>query len=310
MRKISSLARAGQWFLQSGIQEDHGGVARYYQSDVRKNKPVSNEITGYTASTLIYLFTLSGDELYLTRARQTAGFLIDRAWNPELRAFPFEHPSPSPDCRHHTYFFDTGIIIRGLLAVWRHTRDERLLDTARTAAHAMVADFRTTGDCHPILDLPSKQPLPRDPRWSRSAGCYQLKSALSWLNVSEITGDKWLESAFFAQLDSALATHTDFLKGLSPHATMDRLHAYCYFLEALIPVLSRPECTRACQVAVSAIAKDLERIGPSFTRCDVRAQLLRARLYAASILPVEPAECAAEADAITGVPGLKRRSSH
>ena len=46
---------AGRWFLQSGIQEASGGVARYYRSDLRKNAPVSTEITGYAVSTLLFL---------------------------------------------------------------------------------------------------------------------------------------------------------------------------------------------------------------------------------------------------------------
>ena len=49
------LARTGEWFLRSGIQESNGGVARYYRTDVRRNLPVSTEITGYAASAFVYL---------------------------------------------------------------------------------------------------------------------------------------------------------------------------------------------------------------------------------------------------------------
>jgi hypothetical protein len=92
-----SLARAGRWFLNSGIQEPSGGVARFYRSEIGKNKAVSTEITGYTASTLVYLFHVTGDEEYLDRARKTAAFLADHGWNHALQTFPFEHPSPSAD---------------------------------------------------------------------------------------------------------------------------------------------------------------------------------------------------------------------
>ena len=95
MSKTFSLARAGQWFLGSGIQERSGGVARFYQAEFKKNRPVSAEITGYTASALVYLFRVSGDEAYLTRAQQTTSFLIDYAWDPYLQTFPYEHPPPS-----------------------------------------------------------------------------------------------------------------------------------------------------------------------------------------------------------------------
>ena len=65
-------------------------------------------------------FKVTGDEAYLARARKTARFLVD-AWDERLRTFPFEHPSPRRE-RPSCYFFDCGIIIRGLLAVWRETK--------------------------------------------------------------------------------------------------------------------------------------------------------------------------------------------
>jgi hypothetical protein len=302
LSQIFSLARVGRWLSGSGIQERSGGVARFYQSEIEKNKPVSSEITGYTASAYVYLYTLTGDDVYLTRARETAAFLLDHAWDPDLRTFPYEHPSPSGESHHRAYFFDCGIIIRGLLAVWRHTREDRLLDVAHVAAQGMLTDFYNPPgppvSYNPILELPSKEPLPHTQQWSRSAGCYQLKSALAWLDVSELTADGPLKAAYFDLLAVALATHKSFLPGATPHATMDRLHAYSYFLEALTPVLDRPDCAQAFSEALGAIAANLNLIAPSFERSDVRAQLLRARIYGAAILPLDPSEAAYEAAAL------------
>jgi hypothetical protein len=308
LSKRFSLARASRWFLGSGIQERSGGVARFYQSEIQKNKPVSSEITGYTASAYVYLFTITGDDACLNRARQTAAFLVDQAWDAGLRTFPYEHPSPSRESHHHAYFFDCGIIIRGLLAVWRQTREDRLLDIAHVAAQGMLTDFYNSegrhagkhASYHPILELPSKAPLPHTQLWSRSAGCYQLKSALAWLDVAELTADGPLKSAYFDLLASALATHAGFLPGATPHATMDRLHAYSYFLEALTPVLDRPDCAQAFSTALRSISASLREIAPSFVRSDVRAQLLRARIYGAGVIPLDPSGAASEAAALAG----------
>jgi len=68
------LARAGEWFLHSGIQEPGGGVARYHRTDLDRNLPVSTEITGYAVSALIYLHRLSQDDRYLDAARRAASF--------------------------------------------------------------------------------------------------------------------------------------------------------------------------------------------------------------------------------------------
>src|SRR3979411_541633 len=97
--------RAGAWFLESGIQEPSGGVARYYLADARKNQPISTEITGYAISTLVYLYSLTQDDRYVTAARSAGRFLTRSAWDAKLRIFPFEKTGPAL-----AYFFDCGII--------------------------------------------------------------------------------------------------------------------------------------------------------------------------------------------------------
>ena len=47
------VLRAGDWFRQSGIQEASGGVARYYRTDLKRNHPLSTEITAYALSALL-----------------------------------------------------------------------------------------------------------------------------------------------------------------------------------------------------------------------------------------------------------------
>src|SRR5271165_3508875 len=123
------MARAGSWFLHSGIQEPSGGVARFYFAEFHKSNPVSTEITGYAASALVFLYETTGEERYLESARRMVNFLCEHAWDARLQTFPFEHPYSST-----AYFFDCGIIVRGLLAVWKVTREYRLLEVATAAS--------------------------------------------------------------------------------------------------------------------------------------------------------------------------------
>jgi hypothetical protein len=305
-----SLARAGRWLLDSGIQEPSGGVARFYQALSEKNKAVSTEITGYATSALIYLFDVTGEEVYLDRARQTAEFLIEHAWDPELRTFPFERPSPSHESAHHSYFFDCGIIIRGLLAVWRVTREDRLLEVAIGASRGMIENFHTGADYHPILALPAKEPVPRGPQWSRSPGCYQLKAALAWWDVWEVAGDTLLRDAYLEMLCAALRSHATYVPGSSnQYVVMDRLHPYAYFLEGLTPMLDRPECAAAYACGIETIGRWLRQTESAFVRSDVYAQLLRARIYGGGVTPVDRGAAAAEAEALASfqaVSGDKR----
>lgn len=290
----SWIANAGQWFLCSGIQDPSGGVARYYRSDTRQCARVSTEITGYAASTLTYLHSLTGDERYLEAATSAARFLCDQAWDATSATFPFEPPGDGQP--GFAYFFDCGIILRGLLAVWRATSDAAFLERAKDTALSMAFDFLGDTVFHPILQLPEKRPLPYEVRWARSPGCYQLKSALAWHDLAEATGETKLRVPYEKVVSYALANQAAFLPGEENlERVMDRLHAYCYFLEGLLPVANQRECARAIADGIGRVSEYLRQIAPVFERSDVYAQLLRLRLFADKLGVVcLDKECAAE----------------
>jgi len=270
---------AGRWFLQSGIQEPCGGVARYFRSDTGWNANISTEITGYGVSALLFLHARTGEPAYLDAALRAARFLTRIAWDAQLCAFPFEHSSNGSEPAAFTYFFDCGIVVRGLLAAWRATGETEFRDVAIGSGRAMLADFRQRDSIHPILSLPEKIPQPSQPRWSHLPGCYQLKSALAWRELFHTTGEAEFSRAFESALNTAMASAHDFLPGdANREIVMDRLHAYEYFLEGMVPALDRPECARLFGDGLTRVARYVDEIAPLFARTDVYAQLLRGRL--------------------------------
>jgi hypothetical protein len=83
---------------------------------------------------------------------------------------------------------------------------------------------------------------------------------------------------------ASLATHGAFLEGEPDREkVMDRLHAYAYFLEGLLPCAARPECAAAMREGIARASNELRAIAPLFERSDVYAQLLRMRLYASAL---------------------------
>ena len=279
----TSLSRAGQWFLRSGIQEPAGGVARYFRTDLQRNHPVSTEITGYAVSTLLYLQYDDCRHAALNAAR----FLCREAW--DGHALPFE--TGSSGAARFTYFFDCGIVVRGLLAAWRATAESEFLEVATSLGRAMADFAGPDGDYHPILTLPEKQPLPHDAlSWSRSPGCYQLKSALAWAELSEATGDSRLREPYDRALENALRRYGSFLPGHPDRLkVVDRLHAFLYFLEGLLPRAQDKRCAAALCHGIGLIAQHIEQTAPEFERSDVYAQLLRIRLFAnwAGVTPLD-----------------------
>ena len=292
------LDRAGCWFLNSGIQESGGGVARYYRTDVSQNARVSTEITGYAASALVYLFSRTGNGAYLDAAVRAGDFLIDRAWDRDLRIFPFEFHSDGLAPEPLAYFFDSGIIARGLLALWRAASRERYLSAAVACGDSMIREFASGPRIHPVLRLPSKTALPYEPRWSRSPGCYQLKSALAWQDLYEATGETRFAEAYRQALADALGSAPGFLEDGQRERVMDRLHAWGYFLEGMLPCAARPDCAAATRGGIARMARLVREIAPVFVRSDVYAQLLRARLFAdaSGVEPLDREAAAYEAE--------------
>ena len=94
-------------------------------------------------------------------------------------------------------------------------------------------------------------------------------------------------------LEYSLCDSSTFLPGHPDRMrVMDRLHAFCYFLEGLLPRAREPRCCAALRDGIVRVAALLRDIAPEFERSDVYAQLLRARIYADRGLthaPVGPA---------------------
>ena len=285
--QTSVCRRAGEWFLNSGIQDSHGGVARYYNTDREYNAPLTTEITAYCASALVYLSKQESEPHYLDAGVDAASYL-GRAWDAKLTAMPFECDTPGIK---HSYFFDAGIVVRGLLSVWRECGNDDFLSTAVKCGDSMMRDFANGPDFAPILELPGKRPLAYQPsRWSRGPGCYQLKAALGWHELWQVTKNERYLSAYRQLLDASLASHSSFLPGCDTEVpVMDRLHAYSYFLEGLLPVVNEPAVAEALIEGIERLAGFVYRLSPLFLRSDVVAQLLRVRLFADhyGVLPLD-----------------------
>ncbi len=296
--KLTHAEAAGTWFLQSGIQEPDGGVARYHRADLGRNLRRSTEITGYAVSALVWLYGRSGEREYLRAAERSASFLVDLAWSADLRIWPYEHPDDG-SAEPLAYFFDTGIIIRGLLVLWRVTGEQKWLDAAVRGGESFE-HFRSGEVFHPVLSLPSLEPLPYTPQWSRGPGCYQLKSAMAFRDLALVTGRADFRDSWERALRWALDHADEFLPAETPARTMDRLHAYSYFLEAILQEPDRPEIREALRVGIERVSAFLRSIRGEFERSDVNGQLLRVRVLADQIAGVDLdlAEATEEAERI------------
>jgi hypothetical protein len=113
---------------------------------------------------------------------------------------------------------------------------------------------------------------------------------MAWFDLAEATGRAEFRAHYDRALQRALGQYREFLPGHpDPLKVMDRLHAFCYFLEGLLPRAIDPACAQALADGIERAAGFLREIAPSFERSDVYAQLLRIRLHAgyAGAVPID-----------------------
>ena len=282
-----SFSAAQHWQLYSGICNGSGGVARYYRFDRKVFAPVSNEITGYYISSMLGAYETSADRRYLDRARECGRYLVQEAWDEDTGAFPFEPAGPGQ--AGFTYFFDTGIILRALVSLWQTSNEAAYLHRALDTARAMWTDFVGADKIQPILTLPAKRPVHPTNSWSTNSGCYQLKAALGWHELGHATGDARWRKCYQHVLKKCLDEHYGFIDEDAQSAdAMDKLHAYCYFLEGLLPAITEhteyaADALATLRHGIRLVGQSLRFVSPVLLRSDVVAQLLRIRLYAAAL---------------------------
>jgi hypothetical protein len=161
---------------------------------------------------------------------------------------------------------------------------------ARAIGDSMKINFMGPADIHPVLTLPGLNPVERDDRWSQQSDCHQLKATMAWL---EMGSDKDYEDT----LQRSLHSHKAFLSHEPGVRMMDRLHAYSYFLEALLPSLDRDDAREALNDGLERASIALRKLRSVFERADVCAQILRVRILAAHLAGISLDEAAASEEA-------------
>jgi hypothetical protein len=122
---------------------------------------------------------------------------------------------------------------------------------------------------------------------------------MAWWDLLEATADARFREPYERVLEYSLGACGGFLPGQPERPkVMDRLHAFLYFLEGLLPRAQEPRAAAAIREGIGRAAHHLREIAPEFERSDVYAQLLRMRVYAdrAGALPLDGAAAQFEAE--------------
>src|SRR3989304_7384158 len=197
--KDNSVDLAKKWLLDSGIQnvgKSHpleGGFNSKFDKN-NKNYPfIYSEITGYGISVLLYLNAASQDKIFLDRARLAAEWLMKFALHRSGGAMPRHYYEKKDEQKEYSFSdgllftFDSGMVMYGLMMLYKETKGERYLEAAERIAGFIIKCQRKDGLLYAAYD-PNKDNFVDDPKkWSSQSGSFHAKTALGFLEIYEAT---------------------------------------------------------------------------------------------------------------------------
>ena len=231
------------WMRDSGIQNVEGDEAllgsinAWFETDTESYPFVYSEITGYWVTLLCTLYHLHGNQLYLERAQAAGEWLLRTTHEPNggFRCLYPLKPSRFNFKQEQIYAFDVGMVLNGLVELYRATRQERFLASAVTAGDWLVYSAqKPNGSFYPVFQIDDEKFFESDKEWSTTSGSYHAKNAIGLLNLADLTHKQKYRDAAVKICDFALGcqkTSGRFVSFLSRGGT--NAHPHCYSCEGL-----------------------------------------------------------------------------
>ena len=243
MNLDDSIKLAKEWLLNSGIQNLEGVHKGAFNSrfDVdKKNYPYAySEITGYGTNTLIFLYNLEKNNLYLDRAKLAADWLINKATHKSggilTRHFYDEANFMGSFESEEIFAFDCGMVLNGVTSLYNITKEKAYLNFSIKLADFMINKMqKPDGSFYAVYHAKNNKLIDDGEKWSTQSGALHAKLSIGLINLYEITkNDKYKNSARKV-CDDSLKYQKEDGRFITFKKTGDTLfHPHCYAAEGL-----------------------------------------------------------------------------
>lgn len=139
MNDNKTYMKAGmEWLCRAQDAARDGGVAGWFSFFKGWSRSYP-ETTGYIISTFLDYFNKTGKEEHRNRAARMADWILSIQM--ESGAFTGHHVGVKPDPR----VFNTGMVLTGLMRIFKETQDEKYLEAAKKAGDFLAETQETDG---------------------------------------------------------------------------------------------------------------------------------------------------------------------
>ena len=213
-QRLTEVEGALEWLVASGAQIQStdatldGGFISWYDEETGQAAYVYSEITGYMLTLLCSAAKRYRDPALLASAVRAGEWFL-RTADPATGGFRCLYPlSPTRFAFKHdlVYTFDCGVILSGLVCLYRATNDQRFLTASNKLADWLTGTMQLpNGGFRPLYNLADGSYPTNDDEWSLCPGSYHTKIAIGLLNLYDVTRDPQLLQAVRASCDHALS---------------------------------------------------------------------------------------------------------
>ena len=234
-----------KWLLNSGVnilsqnEKINGGVFSSYNLVKNQWDFIYSEITGYAVSVFSLLYKLSGDDIFLQRAKHCSNFLLNNqlsdsnemAFGSFIKGLFYPANKQIMEC----YSFDNAMIIQGLLDFYNISKDPQLLDSALKSGNWLIKMQKQSGQFYSYYNPIKNNKSHPGPFFYQDFGCLHAKHAIALLKLYKATGEKKFESSAKAVCDWVLSLQNeDGAFWVNQTKSYSYAHAHCYTVEGLL----------------------------------------------------------------------------
>jgi hypothetical protein len=184
------------WLLFSDIRikegKDQGALSGWKDLTDSSLPFIYSEIVGYAITCYSWIYLKDNNKLALTAAEESFQWINKNIQNNLLPAGKINNSSGfnlKGDLQNQIYSFDNGIIIAGLLNLYKINHDSEILNLAVRIADGLIEKFWKGDRMLALLDASFNKTDYGKGKWSTISGPYHAKIAFGFIKLFKAAGN-------------------------------------------------------------------------------------------------------------------------
>ena len=229
------------WTINSGIQniqkkdDNYGGYYAWYNVKKKNFSYLYSEITGYLITFNCFIYSLKKNKKNLKAAEAAAMWLIDKAQYSfgGFKCFDLVDKELNIlDKSSLSYSFDNGVILNGLINLYKITKKKKYLNSAMKCADWLIISSKKKGIIEPVFDTIKNRFIYDKNSWSMISGSYHTKISIGLYNIYSVTKKKKYLKLSNEIIKSSISKQKKNGEFLSTQKHVN-LHPHCYAAEGI-----------------------------------------------------------------------------